>query len=133
MGAGKGTLNKVMLVGRLGADPQIKTTTSGKMHASFNMATVNVWKDKAGEKQERTDWHRVTAWGRQAEIAGEYLKKGSYVYVEGRQQTRSYDDADGIKKFITEIVVENFQMLGKREDYPQAEEAPPPGDEELAF
>ena len=115
MASGKGTLNRVTLMGRLGANPQAKTTPQGKLHVSFNLATVNIWKESDGKQQDRTDWHRVVMWGRQAEIAKEYLKKGSYVYLEGRLQTRNYEDK-GEKKFITEVVSENFQMLSKEGD-----------------
>jgi len=115
MASGKGTLNRVTLMGRLGANPQAKTTPQGKLHVSFNLATVNIWKESDGKQQDRTDWHRVVMWGRQAEIAKEYLKKGSYVYLEGRLQTRNYEDR-GEKKFITEVVSENFQMLSKEGD-----------------
>lgn len=84
MAGSKGTLNRIDLIGRLGSDPQLKYTPSGKPVANFSIATTNAWKDKGGNLKENTDWHRIVAWGRQAEVVGEYLKKGSLVYVEGR-------------------------------------------------
>jgi single-strand DNA-binding protein len=112
MAQGRGTVNKVMLLGRLGADPQLKYTASGKATVSFNLATNAVWKDQEGKQQERTDWHRVTAWGKLAEIMGEWLKKGGLVFIEGRLQTRSYEDSNGVKKYITEVVANEMEMLG---------------------
>ncbi|HHS13865.1 MAG TPA: single-stranded DNA-binding protein [bacterium] len=128
MSRGRGTVNKVILVGRLGADPQLKYTPSGRANASFSLATNAVWKDQEGNQQERTDWHRITAWGKLAEIMGEYLKKGSYVYLEGRIQTRTYEDNNNVKKWITEVVVSDMEMLGKKGDNrgsAPAEDAPP--------
>jgi len=114
MARGKGTINKVMLIGRLGADPQLRYTPSGRASATFNLATNAGWKDQEGNMQERTDWHRIVAWGKLAEVMGEWLKKGSSVYIEGRLQTRSYDDANGVKKYITEVVVNDMEMLGRK-------------------
>jgi single-strand DNA-binding protein len=134
MAFGRGTVNKVILVGRLGADPQLKYTPSGKATVSFNLATNYVWKDQEGKQQEKTDWHRVTAWGKLAEVMGEWLKKGSPVYLEGRLQTRTYDDANGVKKWITEVVATEMEMLGggKRGDSgtETPAEAPQAGDAE---
>ena len=127
MARGRGTVNKVILVGRLGADPQLKYTPSGKANASFNVATNFVWKDQDGNQQEKTDWHRVTAWSKLAEVMGEWLKKGSYVYLEGRLQTRSYEDTNGVKKWITEVVATDMEMLGKKGEA-SAETGPPPED-----
>jgi single-strand DNA-binding protein len=131
MAQGRGTVNKVILLGRLGADPQLKYTPSGRATVSFNLATNYVWKDQEGKQQEKTDWHRVTAWGKLAEIIGEYLKKGSSVFIEGRLQTRSYEDTNGVKKYITEVVAQEMEMLGggKRGEAGGAEptaETPPP-------
>jgi len=112
MAQGRGTVNKVILLGRLGADPQLKYTPSGRATVSFNLATNAVWKDQEGKQQEKTDWHRVTAWGKLAEIMGEWLKKGSLVFLEGRLQTRSYEDTNGVKKYITEVVAQEMEMLG---------------------
>jgi len=125
MARGRGTVNKVILVGRLGADPQLKYTPSGKANASFNVATNAVWKDQDGNQQEKTDWHRVTAWGKLAEVMGEWLKKGSYVYLEGRLQTRSYEDTNGVKKWITEVVATDMEMLGRKGEGAEAETPPP--------
>ena len=116
MAQGRGTVNKVILVGRLGADPQLKYTPSGKANVQFNVATNAVWKDQEGNQQEKTDWHRIVAWGKLAEVMGEWLKKGSYVYLEGRLQTRSFDDNSGAKRYITEVVVDNMEMLGKKDE-----------------
>jgi single-strand DNA-binding protein len=96
----------------LGADPQLRYTPSGRGNATFSLATNAVWKDQEGNQQERTDWHRIVAWGKLAEVMGEWLKKGSYVYLEGRLQTRSYEDTNGVTKYITEVVVSDMEMLG---------------------
>ena len=109
-------VNKAILVGRLGKDPEIRYTPSGTAIANFTMATSENYKDKDGQKQERTEWHRIVAFGKLAEICGEYLAKGKQVYIEGRIQTRSWDDKDGNKKYMTEIVANTMQMLGKPED-----------------
>lgn len=110
------SLNKVMLIGNLGKDPEVKYTTSGQAVANFSLATTSKYKDKEGNLQENTQWHNIKVWGRQAEIAQQYLKKGRQIYAEGRIETRSYDDKDGNKRWITEIIVHNFLMLGRRED-----------------
>lgn len=129
MSRGRGTVNKVILVGRLGADPQLKYTPSGRANASFNVATNTVWKDQEGNQQERTDWHRVVAWGKLAEVMGEWLKKGSYVYLEGRLQTRSYEDSNNVKKYITEVVVSDMEMLGRKgEGQASSDDTSPPED-----
>jgi len=109
-------INKAILVGRLGKDPEIRYTPSGTAIANFTMATSENYKDKDGQKQERTEWHRIVAFGKLAEICGEYLAKGKQVYIEGRIQTRSWDDKEGNKKYMTEIVANTMQMLGKPED-----------------
>ncbi|MBN1893533.1 single-stranded DNA-binding protein [bacterium] len=111
MARGRGTVNKVILVGRLGADPQLKYTPSGRANVTFNIATNAVWKDQEGKQQERTDWHRIVAWGKLAEIMGEYLKKGHRVYLEGRLQTRSWEDSNGVKKWTTEVTATDMEML----------------------
>jgi single-strand DNA-binding protein len=108
------SVNKVILVGNLGRDPETRYTTSGDAVTNVSIATTDTWKDKSGEKQERTEWHRVAFFGKLAEIAGEYLKKGSQVYVEGRLQTRKWQDKDGQDKYTTEIVADRMQMLGSR-------------------
>jgi len=109
------SVNKVILIGNLGRDPETRYTTGGDAVTNLNIATSEQWKDKSGEKQERTEWHRVVLFGRQAEIAGEYLKKGRSVYIEGRLQTRKYTDKDGVEKYSTEIVADRMQLLGSRE------------------
>jgi single-strand DNA-binding protein len=107
-------LNKVILIGNLGRDPELRYTPNGSPVAEFSLATSEKWKDKEGNPQERTEWHNVVAWGRQAEICGEYLHKGRQVYVEGRIQTRSWDDKDGNKRYKTEVVARQVLMLGAR-------------------
>lgn len=108
------SVNKVILIGNLGRDPEIRYMPSGDALATLSLATTDTWKDKSGEKQEKTEWHRVSMFGRLAEIAGEYLKKGSQVYIEGRIQTRKYTDKDGSEKYSTEIVANEMKMLGSR-------------------
>ena len=105
-------VNKVILIGNLGADPEVRYTPSGKAVANFRIATSEQWTNKDGEKEERTEWHRIVAWGRLGEICGEYLHKGRQVYVEGRLQTRAWEDRDGNKKYTTEVVAQTMQMLG---------------------
>lgn len=106
------SVNKVILLGNLGRDPETRYTTGGDAVTNLNIATSEQWKDKNGEKQERTEWHRVVLFGRQAEVAGEYLKKGRSVYIEGRLQTRKYTDKDGVEKYSTEIVADRMQLIG---------------------
>ena len=109
-------INKVILIGRLGQDPEVRYTPSGVAVANFSIATSEEWTDKdSGEKKERTEWHRIVAWRRLGEICGEYLSKGRQVYVEGRLQTRSWDDRDGNKRYTTEIVASDVQFLGSRD------------------
>ncbi len=105
-------VNKVILIGRLGADPELRYTTDGASVATFNVATTETWKDKGGGKQEKTEWHRVVAWRKLGEIAAEYLKKGKLVYVEGRIQSREFEGKDGVKRKIYEIVATNMKMIG---------------------
>jgi single-strand DNA-binding protein len=109
------SVNKVILIGNLGRDPETRYTTGGDAVTNLRIATTDTWKDKAGEKQEKTEWHTVVLFGRQAEIAGEYLKKGRPVYIEGRLQTRKYTDKEGVEKYSTEIVGDRMQLLGGRE------------------
>ena len=106
------SVNKVIILGNLGRDPETRYTTGGEAVTNLNIATSEQWKDKSGEKQERTEWHRVVLFGRQAEVAGEYLKKGRSVYIEGRLQTRKYTDKDGVEKYSTEIVGDRMQLIG---------------------
>ena len=130
----------LILVGNLGRDPEMRYTPSGQAVATFSLATNRKWKDKEGQMQDQTEWHNIVAWGRQAEIAKEYLKKGSPLFVEGRIQYRTYNDREGNKRFITEIVAQSVQMLGRKgaeaaPDMPEetAAEAPPSSDEEIPF
>lgn len=106
-------INKVILIGRLGRDPEISYTASGQAVARLTLATSEEWRDKAsGEKKERTEWHRIVVWGKQGENCGTYLAKGRQIYVEGRLQTREWEDKDGNKRYITEIVANNVTFLG---------------------
>ena len=108
-------INKVILVGNLGADPEVKYMPSGSAVANISLATTDSWKDKnTGQQQDRTEWHRVVFFNRLAEIVGEYLKKGSQVYVEGRLQTRKWQDKQGVDRYTTEVVANDMQMLGGR-------------------
>ena len=110
-----GSVNKVILVGNLGKDAEVRVTPGGQSVASFSIATTENWTSKEGEKKEQTEWHRIVFFDKLAEIAGEYLKKGRSVYVEGRLQTRKWTDKDGVEKYTTEIVATEMQMLGSRE------------------
>jgi single-strand DNA-binding protein len=110
-------VNKVILIGNLGRDPEVRSTPSGQSVANFTLATSRRWNDRDGNKQEQTEWHRIVCWGRQAEVAGQYLTKGKQIYVEGRLQTRSWEDKQsGEKRYTTEVICENFQMLGRRDE-----------------
>ncbi|OGV71760.1 MAG: single-stranded DNA-binding protein [Methylophilales bacterium RIFCSPHIGHO2_02_FULL_57_10] len=108
------SVNKVILIGNLGADPEMRYMPSGEAIANLRIATTDTWKDKSGEKQERTEWHRVVFFGRQAEVCGEYLKKGSAIYVEGSLQTRKWQNKEGQDQYTTEIRGDRMQMLGGR-------------------
>jgi single-strand DNA-binding protein len=108
------SVNKVILIGNLGRDPEVRYMPSGDAVATLNVATTDKWKDKNGEAQEQTEWHRVAFFGRQAEICGEYLRKGSQIYVEGRLQTRKWTDKEGNERYTTEIRGDRMQMLGGR-------------------
>lgn len=109
-------INKAILIGNLGKDPELRYTASGTAVASFSLATSERFKNRNGEQQERTEWHNIVAWGNLAEICGKYLAKGRQVYIEGRIQSRSYDDRDGNKRYITEIVANEMKMLGRPGD-----------------
>ncbi|MBE9503219.1 MAG: single-stranded DNA-binding protein [Proteobacteria bacterium] len=106
-------VNKVILVGNLGRDPEVRYTKNGQAVASFSLATTERWTGKDGNKEDKTEWHRIVAWGKLGEICGEYLVKGKQVYIEGRLQTRDWDDKDGNKKSTTEIVANNMVMLSQ--------------------
>ena len=138
-------VNKVILVGNLGKDPEVRYTPSGKAITSFSIATTENWKDKEGNKQEKTEWHKIVTFDRLAEICGEYLAKGRQVYIEGRIQTRSWDDKSGVKRYTTEVVANVMQMLGGPKDGGKdsgataaggataAEEPPPPDMDDVPF
>lgn len=122
-------INKVILVGRLGKDPEVKYTPDGTMVTNFALATSEQWKDKNGEKVEKTEWHKIVTFKKLAEICGKYLVKGNLVYIEGRIQTRSWDDKDGVKRYTTEIIAFNMQMLdskGQRDSNASRDEPPLP-------
>jgi single-strand DNA-binding protein len=118
------SLNQVQLIGRLGKDPEIKYTGSGKAVANFSIATEEKWKNQAGEKQSKTEWHRCVAWGKLAEIIQNYVKKGNLIFVQGRIETRKWEDRDKITRYSTEIVVDKMQMLGSKNDGANRPEAP---------
>ena len=129
-------LNKVCLIGQLGGDPELRHTANGTAVANFSIATTQRFTDKSGEKQERTEWHRIVTWSKLAEICGEYLKKGKQVYIEGRLQTRSWEDQHGIKRDTTEIVANQMQMLGKKDERTEvsSRQTVPPSDvDDLPF
>ena len=107
-------VNKVILIGRLGKDPEVRYTPDGAMVTNFNLATDEQWKDKDGEKIQKTEWHKIVTFGKLAEICGNYLVKGKLVFIEGRIQTRSWEDKDGNKRFTTEIIAANMQMLDSK-------------------
>ncbi len=106
------SVNKVILIGNVGKDPEIRYMQSGEPIANFSLATNEVWNDKSGQRQERTEWHRIVVWGKKAEVVSKYLRKGRQVYVEGRLQTRQWDDKDGNKKYTTEIKADRITLLG---------------------
>jgi single-strand DNA-binding protein len=110
------SVNRVMLVGRLGRDPETRYTSGGQAVANFSVATDESYKDRNGERQKRTEWHKIVVWGKQAEIAQQYLKKGALVFIEGRIQSREWQDKEGQKRTSFEIVANNFRMLGGRSD-----------------
>ena len=137
------SVNKVILVGNLGRDPEVRFTAGGKAVARFSVATSEVWNDAEGARQERTEWHNVVVWGKQGETCGQYLQKGRQVYVEGSIRTRQYDDKDGNKRYITEVIAQRVQFLGGRGDAPRGgvsgsggEDVPPapvPEDDDIPF
>ncbi len=122
----RGTVNKVIIVGRLGKDPDMRYTPSGTAVANFSVATNHATKDQDGNWNEQTEWHNVSTFGRSAEFAGEYLKKGKLVYVEGRLQTRNWEDQNGVKHYRTDIIASDIQLLGSRTEGESAGEAAPP-------
>jgi single-strand DNA-binding protein len=120
------SVNKVILIGRLGRDPEVKYTQGGTAVARFSLATDEVWKDQSGEKQQKTEWHNIVAWNKLAEICGQYLAKGRLVYIEGRLQTRNWEDKDGNKRTTTEIRADNMVMLGGRPEEARQEKSVSP-------
>jgi single-strand DNA-binding protein len=126
-------VNKVTLVGRLGRDPEKFSTKSGVDVANFSMATDESYKNKDGERQKRTEWHKIIVWGRSAEIAVKYLKKGSMVFVDGRIQSREWQDKEGVKRTSFEIVANNFRMLERKADGNGKPGEPEPGESEPAY
>lgn len=123
------SVNKAIIIGNLGRDPELRYTPSGQAVASFSIATTSRWKNQSGENQESTEWHNIVLWGRMAELAKEYLAKGRSVYIEGRIQTRSYQDKDGVQRYRTEIVGQQMQFLSSRGDQASSSSSdytPPP-------
>lgn len=110
------SVNKAIILGRVGKDPEARFMPDGKAITSLSVATSSSWKDKSGEKQEQTEWHRVTAFGKLAEIINQYVKKGSLIYIEGRLTTKKYTDKAGVEKYSTEIVADQMQMLGGKQE-----------------
>lgn len=130
MAYGQGTVNKVILIGRLGADPELKYTPSGAAVTNFNIATNRVWKDQDGNQIKKTDWHRIVVWRKSAEFAGNYLKKGNLVYIEGRLETRSWTDQNDVTRYMTEVIADTIQGLTPKAERPEGEgDAPPPKEE----
>lgn len=127
------SVNKVILIGNLGADPETRVTGGGQKVANFNIATTERWNDKSGQKQEKTEWHRIVVWGPQADNCAQYLSKGRQVYIEGRLQTRQWDDKEGNKRYTTEVVAQRVQFLGgpggERRTGSGAIDAPAPTDQ----
>lgn len=130
------SVNKVILVGNLGRDPELRYTQGGAAVANFSLATNERWRDNDGEQQERTEWHRITVWGKTAENCAQYLQKGSSVYIEGRLETREWEDKDGNKRWTTNIIARTVQFLGRR-PAPSLEQGPAPSmggmQEEIPF
>jgi single-strand DNA-binding protein len=120
------SLNKVLLLGNIGRDPEVRYTASGKAVATFTLATSQRWRDQDGNDQERTEWHRIVAWGRLGEICGEYLSKGKQVFIEGRIQTREWEDQDGNKRTTVEVIANDMIMLGGGGGYSQNRDADEP-------
>jgi single-strand DNA-binding protein len=119
-------LNKVMLIGNLTRDPELRSTPAGDSVAGFSIATNFTWKDKAGQKQEKAEFHNIVAWRKLAEIIGQYLKKGSKIYIEGRLQTRNWEDQNGTKRYRTEIIADNMIMLDSKGKGDYTENSPAP-------
>ena len=123
------SINKVIILGRLGQDPELKYTPGGVAVATFSVATSEFWKDKDDKKQERTEWHRCVVWGQLAENVSKYVKKGQQIYLEGKNQTREWEDKDKVKRYTTEVIVSSVQFIGSKEEgstRPPAPTEPPP-------
>jgi single-strand DNA-binding protein len=137
------SVNKVILIGNLGKDPEVRFTPTGSAVANFSLATSEQWTDREGKRQERTEWHNIVVWGKQGELCGQYLAKGRQVYVEGSIRTRNYDDKNGVKRYVTEIVAQRIRFLGGGGGTRQAPEADtgddmgaggmPPMDDDVPF
>ena len=125
--------NRVQLIGRLGQDPEVKQTKNGRTLARFSLATSEIYKNSQGERTEETQWHPIVVWGERAETVSKYLRKGKEVALEGKLVHRTYDDTDGNKKYITEVVVNEFLMLGKKEDNMAQEATPAKAVDDLPF
>jgi single-strand DNA-binding protein len=130
------SVNKVILVGRLGQDPELKSTPNGNSVANFSLATNEVWTDKSGARQEKTEWHRIVVWGKQAELCAQYLKKGRQAYLEGRMQTRQWQDKNGQTRYTTEVLAQTIRFLGSgaergAERGMDSENSPPPASAEF--
>ena len=129
-------VNKVLLLGHLGQDPETKHTQGGTTLCTFSLATNESYKDKNGDWQDRTEWHRIVAWGKTAEICGKYLAKGSQVFIEGSLKTRTWEDDSGQKRYMTEVHVRNVQFLGSKGDkggQGGGYDGPPPSDDDIPF
>jgi single-strand DNA-binding protein len=134
-------VNKVILIGNLGRDPEVRFTPNGRAMAKLAVATSERWTDQQGQRQERTEWHNVVVWGKQAETCGQYLAKGRQVFVEGSIRTRSYDDKDGNKRYVTEVVARDVRFLGgggrgaqdAPVSVPPGEDAGPPDEDDIPF
>jgi single-strand DNA-binding protein len=126
-------VNKVILIGNLGRDPEVRYTRDGTAVANLNLATTETWNDGNGQRQERTEWHKVVAWGKLADVAKEYLGKGKQVYIEGRLQTRSWEDKEGVKRYTTEVRADQMVMLGGRGGDAMSRDSGPPAPEASDF
>jgi single-strand DNA-binding protein len=137
------SINKVILIGHLGRAPEVRYTQGGAPVANFSLATNEYWTSNTGERQERTEWHKIVAWGKLAEFCQEYLQKGTYLYVEGKLQTRNYDDRDGVKRYVTEIKASELGLLERKPGLESAGGEPPidslppetsgPGEDDVPF
>ena len=126
------SVNKVLLLGNIGKDPELKSTPSGKSVCNFSLATTERWSGQDGQKNEKTTWHNIVAWGKQGEVIAKHFSKGKPIFIEGRIDNRSYEDKDGNKKYISEVVVSNFSFVGGRSDSGSSD-VPQPPDDDLPF